>query len=59
MWDWAFTFEILPVLARAAIISIEATLLGFVLAAVLGLILAILATGVITSLIVGEKKKDA
>jgi len=26
---------------------------------VLGLILAILATGVITSLIVGEKKKDA
>jgi polar amino acid transport system permease protein len=41
MWDWAFTFEILPVLAKAAIVSIEATLLGFVLAAVLGLILAL------------------
>ncbi|MGE0008972.1 MAG: ectoine/hydroxyectoine ABC transporter permease subunit EhuD [Parvibaculaceae bacterium] len=41
MWDWAFTFEILPVLAKAAIISIEATLLGFVLAAVLGLVLAL------------------
>lgn len=41
MWDWAFTFEILPQLARAAIVTIEATLLGFVLAAVLGLMLAI------------------
>ncbi|MGE4253065.1 MAG: ectoine/hydroxyectoine ABC transporter permease subunit EhuD [Parvibaculaceae bacterium] len=41
MWDWAFTFEILPVLAKAAIISIEATLVGFVLAAVLGLVLAL------------------
>lgn len=42
MWDWAFTFEILPVLAKAAVISIEATLLGFVLAAGLGLVLALL-----------------
>ncbi|MFZ5674183.1 MAG: ectoine/hydroxyectoine ABC transporter permease subunit EhuD [Pseudomonadota bacterium] len=42
MWDWAFTFEILPVLAKAAVISIEATLLGFVLAATLGLVLALL-----------------
>jgi polar amino acid transport system permease protein len=42
MWDWAFTFEILPTLAKAAVISIEATLLGFVLAATLGLILALL-----------------
>jgi polar amino acid transport system permease protein len=41
MWDWEFTLEILPVLAKAAIISIEATLLGFVLAAILGLILAL------------------
>ncbi len=41
MWDWSFTFEILPTLAAAAIISIEATLLGFVLAAVLGLVLAL------------------
>jgi polar amino acid transport system permease protein len=42
MWDWAFTFEILPTLAKAAVISIEATLLGFVLAASLGLVLALL-----------------
>lgn len=42
MWDWAFTLEILPTLAKAAVISIEATLLGFVLAATLGLVLALL-----------------
>lgn len=42
MWDWSFTLEILPTLAKAAIISIEATLIGFVLAAVLGLVLALL-----------------
>lgn len=42
MWDWTFTFEILPTLAKAAVISIEATLLGFVLAATLGLVLALL-----------------
>lgn len=41
MWDWAFAFEILPVLAKAAIVSIEATLIGFVLAAGLGLVLAL------------------
>lgn len=41
MWDWAYTFEIIPVLARAAIVTVEATILGFVLAAVLGLVLAI------------------
>jgi polar amino acid transport system permease protein len=41
MWDWAFAFEILPRLLRAAIVTIEATLLGFVLAATLGLILAL------------------
>ncbi|TIU16198.1 MAG: amino acid ABC transporter permease [Mesorhizobium sp.] len=41
IWDWAFAFEILPVLARAAIVSIEATLIGFALAASLGLVLAV------------------
>lgn len=40
MWDWNFTFEILPVLARAAIVTVEATSLGFVIAALLGLVLA-------------------
>ena len=33
MWDWSYTFEILPKLMRAAIVTIEATLLGFVIAA--------------------------
>ncbi|MDY0885249.1 ectoine/hydroxyectoine ABC transporter permease subunit EhuD [Dongia soli] len=42
IWDWDYTFEILPVLAQAAIVTIEATAIGFVLALVLGLILAIL-----------------
>ncbi len=41
-WDWEYTWEILPVLLQASIVTIEATLLGFVLAAVLGLIFAIL-----------------
>jgi polar amino acid transport system permease protein len=42
MFDWAFTMEILPQLARAAIVTVEATLVGFALAAPLGLVLAIL-----------------
>jgi polar amino acid transport system permease protein len=42
MFDWAFTLEILPLLARASIVTVEATLLGFALAAPLGLVLAIL-----------------
>jgi polar amino acid transport system permease protein len=42
MWSWPYTFEILPVLARAALITIEATLLGFFIAAILGLVLAVL-----------------
>jgi polar amino acid transport system permease protein len=40
MWDWTFTFEILPVLGSAAIVTVEATMLGFVIAATLGLLLA-------------------
>jgi polar amino acid transport system permease protein len=40
IWDWSFAFEILPLLARAAVVTIEATLLGFVIAALLGLVLA-------------------
>ncbi len=42
LWDWNYALEILPDLLKAAVITIEATLLGFVLAAVLGLVLAIL-----------------
>jgi polar amino acid transport system permease protein len=42
LWDWSYTWQILPELARAAVITIEATLLGFALAAILGLVFAIL-----------------
>jgi polar amino acid transport system permease protein len=42
LWDWNYTWEILPDLLSAAVITIEVTLLGFVIAAVLGLVLAIL-----------------
>jgi polar amino acid transport system permease protein len=42
LWDWGYTWQILPELARAAVITIEATLLGFALAAILGLVLALL-----------------
>ena len=40
-WDWAFAAEILPLLARASLVTLEATILGFAIAAVLGLAFAI------------------
>ncbi len=42
LFDWQFALSILPQLARAAVVTIEATVLGFVIAAVLGLALALL-----------------
>jgi polar amino acid transport system permease protein len=42
IWDWNYTLEVLPVLAKATIVTIEATFISFIIAAVLGLILAIL-----------------
>jgi polar amino acid transport system permease protein len=42
IWDWGYTFEIVPILARASLVTIQATILGFILAATLGLLLAIL-----------------
>jgi polar amino acid transport system permease protein len=40
--DWAFAWSILPDLARASLVTLHATLVGFALAATLGLALAIL-----------------
>jgi polar amino acid transport system permease protein len=40
-WDWNFTAEILPLLARAALVTLVATILGFIIAATLGLAFAI------------------
>lgn len=42
IWNWSYTIEILPILAKASIVTIEATLLSFVIALFLGLILALL-----------------
>jgi polar amino acid transport system permease protein len=39
--DWAFEWDIMPHMARAAHVTIEATFLGFGLAASLGLLLAV------------------
>lgn len=41
LFDWGFVLEILPTLARAAVITIEATVVSFVLALVLGLVFAL------------------
>ncbi|HEX7003814.1 MAG TPA: ectoine/hydroxyectoine ABC transporter permease subunit EhuD [Trueperaceae bacterium] len=40
--DWAFAISILPILLRGLIITIQATALGFVIALLLGLVLALL-----------------
>jgi polar amino acid transport system permease protein len=42
VWDWSYSFEILPILARASLITIQVTLLAFALAATLGLALALM-----------------
>lgn len=41
-WDWQFVREILPTLAEGVVVTIQATLLGSVLAMVIGLVFAIL-----------------
>lgn len=40
-WDWDYTWQILPILGRASLITVEATVLGFVFALIIGLVLAI------------------
>src|SRR5215475_9927593 len=42
IWDWGYTLQVLPLLAKATIVTIEATFISFAIAAVLGLVLAIL-----------------
>jgi polar amino acid transport system permease protein len=41
IFDWAFALKVLPLLARGAVVTVEATLVGFALAIVLGLALAL------------------
>lgn len=40
-WDWTYALSILPQLARAALVTIEAALCGFAVALVVGLVLAV------------------
>ncbi|MBC3193603.1 ectoine/hydroxyectoine ABC transporter permease subunit EhuD [Pseudonocardia sp. C8] len=42
LWDWGFAIEILPVLLGGLVTTVEITLLGSVLALVLGLVIAVL-----------------
>jgi polar amino acid transport system permease protein len=41
LWNWDYAWEILPTLAEASIITVQATVLGFALALLVGLLLAI------------------
>ena len=41
-WDWAYTLEILPRMAEASLVTLQATVMGFALAAVLGLLWAVI-----------------
>lgn len=54
-WDWAYTLEILPILGEASLITLKATLIGFTLAAVIGLVLALLAMSRVTALRMATK----
>lgn len=42
LFDWEYTAEIIPLLAEASLVTLQAALLGFALAAIVGLVLAIL-----------------
>jgi polar amino acid transport system permease protein len=42
VWDWDFTFQILPLLGQAAIVTLQATVVGYGLALVVGLVFALL-----------------
>ncbi|RWQ13496.1 ectoine/hydroxyectoine ABC transporter permease subunit EhuD [Mesorhizobium sp.] len=42
IWDWSYVWEALPYLYRGAIVTLQATLLGFAIALVLGLVFALI-----------------
>lgn len=41
IWDWSFVVEILPKLLSGLVVTIQATLLGFTLAMIFGLVMAL------------------
>ena len=42
IWSWSYAFEVLPQILRAFVVTLQATLAGFVLALLLGLVWALL-----------------
>ncbi|MER9481971.1 ABC transporter permease subunit, partial [Mesorhizobium sp. M0494] len=42
IWDWSYVWEALPYLYRGAIVTVQATLLSFAIALVLGLVFALI-----------------
>jgi polar amino acid transport system permease protein len=45
VWDWEYAWDVLPVLLRALVTTIEITLLGSAVALTLGLVIAVLRRG--------------
>lgn len=41
IWDWDYAWEVLPILAEASVVTLQATLAGFLLALVVGLLFAV------------------
>ena len=41
VWDWNYAWEVLPVLAEASVVTVQATLAGFALALLVGLLFAV------------------
>jgi len=41
VWDWDYAWEVLPILAEAAVITLQVTVIGFALALLLGLVFAL------------------
>ncbi|MER8899643.1 ectoine/hydroxyectoine ABC transporter permease subunit EhuD [Mesorhizobium sp. M0676] len=42
IWDWSYVWEAMPYLYHGAIVTVQATLLGFAIALVLGLVFALI-----------------
>lgn len=41
IWDWNYAWEVLPILAQASVLTIQVTVMGFVLALLMGLVFAL------------------
>jgi polar amino acid transport system permease protein len=41
IWDWNYAWEVLPILGEASVVTLQATVMGFALALVLGLVFAV------------------